>query len=351
MPAPKILVLYNRPLSPENSPAWESEHIIIEIAEEIAAIVTKLGYRSSLLALGREPQVLWRELQRRKPDAVLNLYEGTLDDPESETYIAGLLNWSGIPFSGCPPQTLTMARIKHLAKMLFKSAGLPTAEFVVVNDAAAASGPFPLRFPVIVKPATQDASVGIEHASVCQTPEEAEARARLMLERFGPPALVEEFIDGREMWVGVTELPELKAHPPAEMVFGNNEPGAWRILTYSGKWNPGSADFDKSVPEYPAKISPELSARLGELAMRAFRLLGARDYARIDFRVDSANRPYILELNPNPEIASDGYIVGILQSAGIDYEQFLKMLIETTLSRRRNDLPSPAGTPGERGRG
>lgn len=330
-----ILVLYNRPLSPKDHPAAESEHMIVCIAESMAAELATANYRTSLLALGRDPAELWRELERQKPDAILNLYEGTLDDAETESYVAGLLAWSGIPFTGCPPQTLSLARAKHIAKAVMKSSGLPTAEFVAVTGAAQIPA-WTRGWPVMVKPAAQDASVGIEHASVCTNQTEMEGRVRHVLKTYGGPVLVEEFIDGREIIVAVTETPTLNYLPPAEILFPaapQRAPGAWPILTYASKWKPGSADYEGTPPRYPADLPDELSRELGRIAMAAFRVFGCRDYARVDFRL-RGDQPFLLELNPNPEISDDSCFGLILKSAGISFQTFLVDMIEQTLRRK-----------------
>ena len=339
MPAPKVLVLYNKPQSAKDHPAAESEHMVVEIAEFMEQTLVAAGYRASLLGLGPEPNVLWRELKKRKPNAILNLYEGTLDDAETESYVAGLLNWSGIPYTGSSPQTLSLARAKHLTKLLLKGAGLPTADFIVMTDE-----PIPacqLRWPVIVKPAAQDASVGIEHSSVCQNQAELDARVKSVLATYGSPVLVEEFVPGREIFVALTALPELRALPAAEILFPESKPGTWPILTYSSKWKIGSDDYDTTPPKYPADIAPDLAAQLGQLAMRAFHVLGCRDYARVDFRVNPRNEPFVLEINPNPEISDDACFGYILKSAGIEFPDFLNSLIEQTLKRAAGLKPHP----------
>src|ERR1700722_16908207 len=159
MPDSSILVLYNQPLLAKDHPDAESEHSVVRIAESIAATLADAGFRTSTLALGADPTVLWHELQSRRPDAVFNLFEGNLDNPETESYVAGLLDWAAIPYTGCPFPTMALARAKHTAKYLLKGAGLATAAFQVVNELPAP--PCTLDFPVIVKPATQDASVGV----------------------------------------------------------------------------------------------------------------------------------------------------------------------------------------------
>jgi D-alanine-D-alanine ligase len=160
------------------------------------------------------------------------------------------------------------------------------------------------------------------------------ARVQFVLQTYGSPVLVEEFIPGRELYVAVTALSELRALPAAEILFPESRPGAWPILTYSGKWKPGSADYDTTPPKYPADIPTDLADRLADIAKQAFRFLGCRDYARVDFRVNAKNEPFILEINPNPEVSEDACFGHILKSAGIAFPDFLKSLIDQTLKRR-----------------
>ena len=329
MATPNVLVLHNQPLSPHDHPAADSEQAIVEIAHRQSEILRGEGFHTQVLALGMTPDILWTELKSGKHDVVLNLYEGTLDDPESESYIAGLLQWSGVPFTGCPMPALALARAKHTSKMVLHGAGLPTARFIVVEREPIP--PMALKWPVIVKPATQDASVGIENDSVCADRTQVEAKVRDLLARFDGPVVVEEYIEGREIMVAMIELPELVSLPPAEVLFDGKKPGDWNILTYSLKWNPESV----SAPsKFPADLDAALAERLGDLARRAYRVLGARDYARVDFRVDQAGQPFILELNPNPEISEGPWFGSILASAGHDYRSILVRIVRQALTRR-----------------
>src|SRR5262249_16858271 len=151
------------------------------------------------------------------PAVVFNLFEGNLDNAATESYVAGLLEWHGVPFTGSPMHTLSLARAKHLTKPLLRGAGLPTADFMVVDELPVP--PCDLDWPVIVKPAQQDASVGLDQESVCTNQSQLEQRVRYILETYGAPVLVEEFIDGREFNVALVELPDLHYLPPAEIVF------------------------------------------------------------------------------------------------------------------------------------
>jgi D-alanine-D-alanine ligase len=134
MAAPLVLVLYNKPLLPKDHPDAESEHTIVGIAETLADILAKDGFRTELMGLGRDPALLWNTLRATRPAVVFNLFEGSLDDTETESYVAGLLEWSGIPYTGSPPQALSLARAKHTTKMVLRAAGVPTAPFMVVDQ-------------------------------------------------------------------------------------------------------------------------------------------------------------------------------------------------------------------------
>jgi D-alanine-D-alanine ligase len=338
MTPPLVLVLYNHPLLPPNHPDADSEHSIVDIALKMAQILEGTGeFRTALFGLKQDPSTLWSELRRRKPAVVFNLFEGNVENTNTESYVAGLLEWHGVPFTGSPMQALTLARAKDVAKQLLRGAGLPTADFIAVHEL-----PVPacdLEWPVIVKPAHQDASVGLGQESVCTDQFQLEQRVQTILETYGAPVLVEEFIDGREFNVALIELPELRYLPPAEIMFPRARAGFWPILTYDGKWKPGTDDYEITPPKYPADISPRMAERLGSLAFKAYRLLGCRDYARVDFRMKANGRPYILEVNPNPEISATAGFAGCLGSANIPHQDFIVRLVRYALDRRKGLVP------------
>ncbi|MSQ95250.1 MAG: D-alanine--D-alanine ligase [Gemmataceae bacterium] len=338
MANPTVLVLYNQPLLAKDHPDAQSEHSVVEIAGEMAGILSEYGFRVTQFGLGFDPALLGHELKKRKPDAVFNLFEGSLDQPETESFVAGLLEWAGVPYTGSPPQTLSLARGKHTVKHLLKGARLPTADFVVVDKL-----PVPkcvLEFPVIVKPATLDGSVGLDQKSVCVNQRQVKERVQYLLTTYGPPVIVEEYLDGRELNVALVELPHLQALPPLEISFPGARHGAWSILTYDGKWKPGSHAYESTPVKYPADLPRATTRRLEELALKAYRLVGCRDYARVDFRLNAAGRPHILEVNPNPEISENTGFSSCLGSADISYKQFIVRLVEQALTRRNAPKPT-----------
>jgi D-alanine-D-alanine ligase len=340
----KVLILYNEPVLPEDHPDAVSEHEILYTSDAVAANLIQAGYTVERLGASRDPATLVDGLRRHRPDVVFNLFEGTADHGHTEAYAAGVLEWLGIPFTGSPFEALCLARNKHWAKHLLRGAGLPTADFFVVESLPAP--PCPLSWPVIVKPALQDASVGVDQQSVVTDQQGLEDRIAYLLRAYGPPVLVEQFIRGREFSVAVIEAPDLRTLPVSEIVF-LDKPGLWPIVTFDAKWKPGSEDYEATPPRYPAELRPKLGERLATLATEAFRLVGCRDYARVDFRVRPTGHPYILEVNPNPDFSPDAGMSGGLQAADLTHATFTVQLVENALARgakSEDRSAAPAGT-------
>jgi D-alanine-D-alanine ligase len=327
----KVLIVYNEPVLPHDHPDVESENEIVSTVQAIRDILLQAGYRVETLGVGRDPSALITHLRRARPHVVFNLFEGLGDHGGTEAIVAGILDWFKIPHTGCPHATLCLARNKALTKYLLRGAGLPTADFYVVEELPAPENT--LEWPVIVKPATQDASVGVDQGSVVTDELQLHERIVYLLEQYGPPVMVEEFIPGREFSIGIIETPELRALPISEILFTEKEPGIWPIVTYDAKWKPGCREYEATPPRYPATVSARLEERLTRIAMRAFRLLGCRDYARIDFRVKPPSRPFLLEVNPNPDFSPQAGLAGGLISAGISHEQFTLILVQNALAR------------------
>lgn len=342
MNEPRVLILFNEPTLPPDHPDAESERDVLNTVAAVRGNLASAGLSVAELGISNEPAALLAGLHEHRPDVVFNLFEGTADRGEIEAYVVGLLEWLNVPFTGCPSQAASLAQNKPLTKCLLRGAGLPTAECVVVE-----SLPLPacdLSWPIMVKPGGKDASVGVDQGSVVTDSGQLEARVRLLLERYGPPVLLEEFIRGRELNVGVIDVPTLRALPASEILFLLDEPGAWPIVTYDAKWSTGSPEDRGTVPRCPADLTPELAGRLEALACQAFRLLGCRQYARVDFRVDAGGQPFILEVNPNPDLNPGAGFTRGLAATGITHAQFTLDLVSDAFRRRETQpfrpLPS-----------
>jgi D-alanine-D-alanine ligase len=329
----RVLILYNEPTLPPDHRDADSEHEITETVGHVAETLTAAGYSVSRLGVSRDAAALVNGVRKAKPDVVFNLFEGLPDWGDTEAFAVGVLEWLGLPYTGCPFQPLCLARHKPLTKHLLRGARLPTPDFFVVDKLPVVD--CPLAWPVIVKPSNQDASVGLDQGSVVESQQALEQRVEYLLDEYGGPILVEEFVPGREFNIGIVESPDLRVLPISEIKFISDEPGFWPIVTYDAKWKPGTPDYEATPPAYTPDVPARLAARLSRLAKQAFRVLGCRDYARIDFRVKPPAKPYILEVNPNPSYSPNAGLSGGLTAAGLPWAEFTVQMVQRALARGR----------------
>ena len=330
---PRVLILYNEPTLPVDHPDAESEHDIIFTADTVVRILEENYVECTKFGLKTDPARLIDELNRVKPDAVINLYEGVASWGPSEAYMASILELMEVPYSGSSVQPLMLCRSKTLTKQLLAGAGLSTARFQAIVGSIPTCT---LPWPVIVKPGSEDASVGIDQNSVVTSQQQLEERIAYLQERYGPSVLIEQFIKGREFHVALLEQAgELQILPFSEIFFTPpaEKPTLWPIVSFDAKWRPESEDYIATPVKNPAEVEPTLAATVSRLAKEAFTLMGCRDYARIDFRIDEAGRAYILEVNPNPCISPLAGLAEGLQSASVSYTDFVLELLRGTLRR------------------
>jgi D-alanine-D-alanine ligase len=351
MPAQRIMVLFNEPTLSAGHPNAASEHEVVQVSQVIAKVLSEAGFEVSRLGVGTNPNTLLHGLKAQQPDAVFNLFEGWPDDGRSEAFAACLLEWQGVPFTGSPSQALCLARNKPLTKYLFQGARLPTPDFLVVERLPLEE--LPRRWPVIVKPGLQDASEGIDQGSVVQGSDQLVERVAYLLETYGPPVLVERFIPGREFNVSVIDSSTgLLVLPLCEIVFSAQGSAHRPIVSYDAKWRPDSSDFKATPPHFPKEMDPRLAKELADLARRAFRLVGCRDYARFDFRVSPKGKPYVIEVNPNPCISPDSGLTRAVEASGQTYAGFLVDVTRAALARGKLRAGAGEGQrPGNGARG
>ncbi len=276
------------------------------------------------------PGTLIRHLEALAPDVVFNLVEAVRGEAVLEPAIPALLDLLGLPFTGNTEACLALCLHKPRTKALLRGVGLPTPGWRVLEpDSATDLGG--LRFPVIVKPATMDASHGIDADSVASTAGRAHALALRLRERFPGPVLAEEFIDGREINAAVV-LDPLRVLPLSEIRF-DLPPGMPRVVSFDAKWSEDTAAWRGTPVECPAPLEPGEARAIADLALAACRAVGARDVARVDLRLDVSGRPFILEVNPNPDIGPRAGVARALRAAGIAHEDFIRDLASIALRR------------------
>jgi len=258
-------------------------------------------------------------LSRESPDLIFNCCDTLRGRAAFELNVAAVFELFEIPFTGSSALTLGMALNKGVAKSLFAAHGIPTPPWVVLVPDANPLEASRLRFPVIVKPIHEDASIGIDRHSIVETPTALLDRARFVWREFSQPALAEEFIDGRELNVALIggAAERFVTLPISEVLFDGFPGRAYRLLTYEAKWLADSAEYQSTVSRCPAELAPDVAERVRHLALSAATAVQLRDYGRIDFRVRrSDGAVFVLEANPNPDLMGDSDFVRSAAAAG-----------------------------------
>lgn len=307
-----------------------SEESVEQTAKEVLNAVTELGYATFVIPLQKSFMHFSQRVKTLNADVLINLCEAFLGRPQLEANVAAALELLGVPFTGNDSRTLALCLNKFKTKAVLKSFGLPTAPAVMADSPEAK---IDIPFPLIVKPNTEDASLGIDSDSVVRDPDGLRRQLQHIQDVFGEPALVEAFIEGREFNVAVMDTDKPEALPVSEIDFTGMPEGQPNIVSYAAKWLPDDIHFQKTAPCCPAPIDDALRAKLQEIAVKAFLACSCRDYARVDFRVDKKGRPFILEVNPNPDISLNAGYARALGVAGIEYKMFWKQLIDKAMSR------------------
>jgi len=335
MSFPNVLLIYNQPVLPPDHPDAASEHDVLETADFVVKVLSDAGFPTRRLGLSYDPRALLDELRDRPPDVVFNMFEGLATQTGTEISVAGLLEWLNIPFTGSSSFGIALGRDKIRSKQLLHGAGIPTAEFLVIEHGPAPQWPF--DWPAIVKPALQDASVGIDQGSVVTNQKALDERVAYVLERYGPPVLAERFIRGREFHASIIEDPATGAPvlvPLAEIKFQHEPERTWPIYSYTAKWATDSPEYSNTSLEAPVHLPPNLMQRIEDVAVRTYQLIGLRDYGRIDLRLTDDGMPYVLEANPNPYISSPLLIKG-LEAMGRSHTRFITDMIWAAQARSK----------------
>ncbi len=331
----KILIAYNAPGDRKNGNAWDhlSEEAVKEEAESVFHAITKLGHTAIYHPIGKIEKDLL-QIRELKPDLIFNLCEGYRGDAHHEMHIAGIWELLGIPYTGNKPLALGIAQNKVLAKKLFESKKIPTPMYQVYTEIPKHTY---LNYPLIAKPVQEDASLGITQQSIIHNYDELQSIVGELFNKYRQPILVEKFIQGREFNISIMGNSPPKVLPISEISFkelGAHQP---HITSYEAKWLPEHPLYKKTPPVCPAEISHDLKRRLEDIALQVYHLLLGRDYGRVDTRVDSSGRIYVLEFNPNPDISKDAGFANAVKAAGLKYKDFIEIIINETMNRVHHD--------------
>lgn len=330
------VVVYNSAATAEKAGSREESYPSTTAREDVRAIAASLaggGYRPEVIAVGRVTADLIRRLLELAPRFAFNLCEEIDGDGRMEMAFAGLLELLGIPFTGSDSFALGLALDKFRVKQLLEAEGIPVPRGILCRPGSAPDLPPGMKFPVIVKPGREDASLGVNGDSVCATPDDVGRQVRYIHEVYRQEALVEEFLDGREFNVSVIGegAPEVLAI--SEIDFSRLPADEPKIVSYRAKWDETSAQFGGTTPICPAGIPGGMKERIDSIALASYRAVGCRDYARVDMRTDSTGAVYVLEVNPNPDLSPQAGFARAARAAGFSYEDIILGISESAIAR------------------
>ena len=307
---------------------------------EIESALKSLGHEATRVAVGGEVTAVVNGLRDADPGLVFNLAESFDGKSALESNVAALLNLLDLHYTGSSPAGLLMAGDKSLTKQVLGFQRIRTPEFATLYRGALDHAG-DLKFPLIVKPPQEDASLGITSKSVVHDVRELLATMDSLQREFQSPVMVEEFVEGREFYVGVLGNASPQALPIMELDFSAFPAGRPKIASYEAKWGEGGtggasetgAEFTGTRSVFPTDLTPEMTARMQAVAVQAFGALRLRDYGRIDLRVSASEEIHVIEVNPNCYLEREGEFARAAAKAGLTHEALVGRIMDLALAR------------------
>ncbi|MDD4607035.1 MAG: ATP-grasp domain-containing protein [Patescibacteria group bacterium] len=317
----------------------EVEKDLTSVGKNIEKTLLERGYQISFFDFNNVGQVV-NDLKNSEIDLVFNVCERINNSSLLEPHAAAILDSLQIPYTGSNPFTLSLCIDKIRVKKLLTYHNIPTPKWDYVYDLEDEIRD-DFKYPLIVKPANTDNSIGITNNSVVTNPQELQKQLRKILIDIGRPALIEEYIEGDEYDVSIlgSEEDDLRILPLSRSIFDNMPQGYWHIYPFEAKWNEDQAYNTIIRQRPPQNISHKLADLLGEIALDTYNILDCHDYGRVEIRVDKNNNPYVLELNPNPSINFGDCVPASAELVGMDYGDFLEEIIRLAIKRYKERPP------------
>ena len=306
------------------------------VLDQLRGAIQACDHSVELLAVSDSVEPLVTALREAAPDLVFNLAESFGGKSALESNVAALLNLLGLRYTGSSPAGLLLAGDKSLTKQVLSFHGVQTPEFATVFRGAL-DWAGDIAFPVIVKPPQEDASLGISSKSVVHDLRELFTRIDALQSEFQQPVLVEQFVEGREFYVGVLGNANARALPIMELDFSGFPAGVPRIASWEAKWGDdgagSGAQFAGTRSIFPSDVPPALAERMQQAALEAFHALRLRDYARIDLRVTSDEQIFVIEVNPNCYLERESEFARAAAEGGLAYDALIARILELATAR------------------
>jgi len=302
------------------------------VVGQVQEALGQSGHRASVLPVHGDVRKMVAGLTRRKPDLVFNLVESFGDNTSADVAVAGLLDLLGLRYTGSGPGALYLCQNKALGKKVLAFEHILYPDFAVFSHDAGFETGGSMRMPLFVKPLSADASIGISGDSLVHDTTALVQRVEEIHRKVGDSALVEEYIEGRELYVGVLGNREPQALPPIEMDFSGMPEGMPRIVGSKAKWSKNSAEY-KGTESRLADLPEELRARLQKAAVDAYRALRVRDYGRIDLRLAETGEIYVIEVNASCYLESGSEFATAAAAAGMEFPALVERIVQLALER------------------
>ena len=329
----RVIVLCQEKLVPPDSLEGYTEKQILDWKTEYDVIqaLKGMGHEVYTVALSNELGAIHVAIDDYRPHVAFNLIEEFDGYALYDQHVVSYLELKGQKYTGCNPRGLMLARDKALSKKILTYHRIPVPQFAVFPYNRRVRRPARLKFPLLVKSATAEGSLGISQASVVRSDEKLAERVEFIHRTIYSDAIAEQYIEGREIYVGLAGNRRVQTFAPWEHRLENLPDGAHNIATYRVKWDP---EYQRNVgfSDGPADLPPELARRLEHLSKRIYRILMLSGYARLDYRLTPDGRFYLLEANPNANVARDDYFSDSAKKSGLDYERLLQKLMTLGMS-------------------
>ena len=329
----KILTLVHKDcVPPEKATMKDADWANWKTEFYVKRTLKKLGHEVKVLGVSDDLSKIQDEVGRFSPDIVFNLLEEFQGEAVFEGHIVSLLELMGVPYTGCNPHGLSLGRDKALTKKVLNYHGILTPGFFVVKEKQRVKVPENMKFPMIVKSLIEEASLGISQDSIVRSVDKLAERVQFIHESIGTPALVEEYVEGRELYIGVLGNSQIKVLPPWELTFGDLADGGHPIATRNVKFSKKYCEKHGVKRGLAKSIDDATLKKISNVCRGAFKALKLNGYARMDLRLNERGEIYFLEVNPNAELANGECLANAARHAGMSYEQLIAKILSLGLS-------------------
>jgi D-alanine-D-alanine ligase len=300
--------------------------------EEIFEALEKLGHEPSYYVLDGRPQTLFG-LAKCGADLIFNLTESYAGDDTKEMHLTAFLDMLDIPYTGAGPHAHILAQDKSIAKKMFAFHGIQSPYFAT-SYRGTIDHAHDVSFPLIVKPTSEDGSIGIDAAAVVNSVKELMERVSYIQSEFDSPALIEEYVEGREIYASILGSYEsARALPLVELDLSRLPKGVPRIASQDVKFDRDTEAYKLTKSAIAEGLDEETVTRLTEIAIRAYRAVKLRDYGRIDMRLSGAGEVFVIEANPNPWLSSGQEFAMAARKSGLSYTQMIEEIVDLAVAR------------------